>query len=349
MLVTQTQSQKCCEPGYVPDWLNNPDRCVACEAGKVSKFDTDAGKATGCVWCDPCKKQYSAAGSTYCKTCGQVAGEYWEREPDSMKGKCRKCNTGSVRPAQEIDLSVDIEGIDGNIGGECRRVDKDGNEVEDLLSAGDKCETCPANEGLYSNEFGKAVCKRCPNGKYVDVLLFNAKTTPPAKCALREKDWAALTPAYKTDISTRLCGDDQACKACPIGYAGEEGICQACAEGRMQADSGQTSCSACVGGRYTNQLQQTSCKPCETGKATNEEGKISCQSCKFGKAQGSTGQTSCTACARGQYTAENQQKTCQDCAKGKAVARVGQQECDSCKAGSAQPLAGQISCVSFNR
>ena len=360
-LVTETQSQEtlrrflppeagqettqcpyiCCGPGAV----HNGNTCVNCIVGKVSKFDPRQ-KTFACLWCDPCKLQYSAAGDSYCKTCGQVAGEYWEQETGEITGNCRKCSTGSVRQAQKIILQKgDDGGIVGDIGGKCEKL-VDGNLVDDDTSASDACVACRADKGQYSNEFGKAQCKLCPNGKQVDISLFNAKTG--GECFKEEIDWDQSLENQKT-VFTASCVEALACKACPAGYEGREGICRACGEGSMQAEAGQTSCTACAGGKYTDQNQRTSCKPCEIGKATNEEGRISCQLCEKGQAQGETGQTSCAGCAAGTYSDQTGQTGCKPCATGTAVAKVGQQECASCQAGSAQPLEGRISCVSFNR
>ena len=346
-LVTESQSQDCCAPGAVHDG----ERCVACEAGKVSLFDAASGKASECLYCDPCLKHYSAAGATYCESCGAVAGEYWQRDAEeTITGNCLKCPTGTIRRAEKIDPTIKKALLMGTMLTRALATSCSSYVRED-------CELCETNEGYYSNEFAKAECKRCPDGKQVDRSLFETAlvgVTPACiKTAEEWKEWAEEAerdPNHReqTDFTAR-CAETFACKNCPSGYAGKQGVCYACPEGSMQASAGQTSCTQCEGGKYTDQSQQTSCKPCETGKATNVEGQMSCQPCEKGQAQASTAQTACAGCAAGTYSDQIGQTGCKPCAKGKAVEKVGQQVCDSCKAGSAQPLKGQISCVSFNR
>ena len=95
-LVMETQSQVCCAPG---DYFSEDDAaCTNCPKGYVSKFGEKY-----CNACNVCKKEYSAAGGSYCKTCGSSPGEYWKQDTGmgagAVTGECISCPTGRVIPA----------------------------------------------------------------------------------------------------------------------------------------------------------------------------------------------------------------------------------------------------------
>ena len=85
-LLMETQSQTtCCQPGA---YATNGG-CVECPTGYVSQFGEEY-----CNACDPCKKEYSPAGASFCQTCGSSPGEYWMQMPGAVTGDCVSCPTG---------------------------------------------------------------------------------------------------------------------------------------------------------------------------------------------------------------------------------------------------------------
>ena len=93
-LVMETQSQDCCAPGEFYNDNAAPKGCDSCPQGYVSKFGEKY-----CNACNVCKKEYSAAGGSYCKTCGSSPGEYWKQQTGAVTGDCISCPTGRVIPA----------------------------------------------------------------------------------------------------------------------------------------------------------------------------------------------------------------------------------------------------------
>ena len=98
-LVMETQSQVCCAPG---DYFSEDDAaCTNCPKGYVSKFGEKY-----CNACNVCKKEYSAAGGSYCKTCGSSPGEYWKQQTGAVTGDCISCPTGKVLPAEKTPVTA---------------------------------------------------------------------------------------------------------------------------------------------------------------------------------------------------------------------------------------------------
>lgn len=110
-----------------------------------------------------------------------------------------------------------------------------------------KCLGC--KEGEYNDEFGRLMCKKCPEGTW--------------------SNEASLDSA-------------DACKSCPLGRKGtvpgldKEKLCDECPLGFYQNVVRKTICLACQLGRYTDEKgtvhpnfatsEVEACKPCDVGR-----------------------------------------------------------------------------------
>ena len=94
----------CCAPGTFlkksGTKFPQDETCTSCPTGYLSAFGEEF-----CNACNVCKKQYSAAGATACKTCGSSPGEYWVQETGAVTGDCVLCPTGKVLPAEKISMA----------------------------------------------------------------------------------------------------------------------------------------------------------------------------------------------------------------------------------------------------
>ena len=95
----------CCAPGTFlkksGTKFPQDETCTSCPTGYLSAFGEEF-----CNACNVCKKQYSAAGATACKTCGSSPGEYWVQKQDAVTGECISCPTGRVLAAEGIPLDM---------------------------------------------------------------------------------------------------------------------------------------------------------------------------------------------------------------------------------------------------
>ena len=317
----------CCKaPGCESGKVYSNGKCTDCVAGRVSKW-----QAAKCSHCDPCKKEYSAAGATFCETCGETAGEFWHSE----KKQCFKCSTGKVRRAEK---QGERENKGTGVLEDCKLTDP---------SAGDECNVCDADKGLYSNEFGQAECKQCPNGKEVDRKLFD-----PLKggiCLKTEVEWAEMSNDHKTSFTQNECPSSKTCIDCPAGKLGGEGRCTPCNQGRFNGRKGQTACSVCGAGKYQDQNEQQNCKSCGVGKYSSVAGSklvSNCLDCAPGQYQEVVAQTSCKLCASGQHQYVKAQTACKNCDQGKSALGTGQVKCDQCTFGKYQNENSKNNCKS---
>ena len=84
----------------------------------------------------------------------------------------------------------------------------------------------------------------------------------------------------------------------------------ACAAGKYQASSGQTTCTNCPTGTSQPLTGKTSCTACAAGTYQNATGQTSCTDCSLGTTyQNATGQTSCKTCSVCEY-AESTSSSC---------------------------------------
>ena len=83
---------------------------------------------------------------------------------------------------------------------------------------------------------------------------------------------------------------------CEAGYSCNSCDRTACAAGKYQDTTGQSSCKNCIAGSATNG-STTSCTPCGVGTYSSGTANASCTACAAGKYQDTTGQSSCKDCS----------------------------------------------------
>ena len=285
--VDNTTPCKYCNRGF--EYVESTRNCSKCPTGKVQP--SDSTPSVVCVWC--------AAGKGYvqadiaCSTC--ASGKY-QNTNDGSGLRRRLQNSRDVRNDERRQRLLSSDNV---------QTCKTCQAGKQFVSITNECSTCSAGSYHDSNTEVAAVCKACPNGRY---LLDTASD-----------------PSLHTDVSQclfcvagkRSRSISQSCEDCTLGQyqnsnSTAPAICQSCGKGKF-APSKIAECEDCHLGKYSTQNANTNydCKFCSQGKEF-VSGAESCAECAYGKFQPSSSSYSpeCKLCVPGKYQPSAGQDDC---------------------------------------
>ena len=269
------------------------------------------------------------------------------------------------------------------------------------------CVSCP--RGTYGATEGGAsqtlACSNCLQGRYSEIDGLAATIADIACQACPSGRWSSKTAASK-DIDCLNCkagrwgnnpgshSEQNACINCKkgrygtvAGHAGEQ-ACQACPSGYAQASTGQTLCIACSPGFTNGEESSAACQACEIGKFMRDSssklfnclvspagsfvaegsatilqvrngwyaynclskqengtfgGCTDAQPCASGTFGGTNAQP-CTSCPGG-YTSSPGMTFCSVCEPGKFATTKSSASCTLCTIGRYQQNTGATTCI----
>jgi hypothetical protein len=317
-----------CSPELIADlsickapnrYKDDRDRCVACDAGKVSTTNNaplcmnlcaagtyllngecvdmtvntcPAGQSFGTASGQPIDSEWPFQGSSnndgICSTCapGFFKGE-------TAPAACKPCSVGSAAGAGASSCVDCTPGKYNNVatGGvhQCKQCSAGTFGKDAKATSVEQCEGCYS--GQYSS-VGSSTCLKCPAGK-----------------SLKDKTGEALFHDNLDDCVT--------CAA--YSYNPFPGLGSDCFPCLSAKTAGETLCSGCDPGKWKN-VDTDSCELCQVGKFSNDRDVSACLVCPIGwYALESRPYIACLACSRGKY--------------GKVVTSVDESACYSCAAG----------------
>jgi hypothetical protein len=144
---------------------------------------------------------------------------------------------------------------------------------------------------------------------------------------------AACSPGKYSDSATGSC------VTCNPGFytsstrEAEQFICQTCAEGRFQPNSGATGCLLCPKGFSQDEKAKPLCDKCGTGRYSPSTGLLSCLACPVGQHSDRITRERCILCPKGYHQPQSTQDECKGCEKGSYNALEGRTQCSYCPHG----------------
>ena len=338
-------------PGFEAVWsvYELEPGCTLCPPGAYA----DASASSTCASCLAGTFQ-EMPGSTACTSC--VAGKYLSTV-GAAASNCQECpiNSNALAASNEKADCTCNAGWTGLDGGTCSGCVP--GTYKDMAGTS-ACNECA--QGKYSTTVGALACDECLGGKYLDSSGNDAE----ADCK--------TCPANSGNNLVASAAESD-CK-CDPGSAGANGgpMCVLCAEGKYQANKGETGCDLCTSGKYldsSGNYAEGDCKACPANSGNNPvastvketcmcdpgsvgpSGGPTCTLCAEGKYQASFGKTGCNECASGKYldaTGQDDETDCTDCPTNSGnnpAASMAESDC-KCNAGSSGPDGG-MRCDSF--
>lgn len=308
-----TGSSSCtqCTPGTYDD-----DGVVAATFGLTSA-------ATACVGCPPGFSQ-SKSGQFTCQRCPPGSITDTLQKPGAKV--CRACVAGQSSHVATEPCATCSAG----------RYQPASGQHQCLACApgqilfGNSCTNCTA--GKYQPKAGQTACLACSTAGYVTNTLSLGGATSCSKCPAGRFFTSATVACSKCGAGRyQPASGKSTCIACGPGTQPSTdstfGFCTVCDVGRYSAIA-NAQCSACAIGKYQPQSGQSSCLPCGPGTEPASNSKIG----------------SCTICGVGQFSAKPTDP-CRACPVGQYQPQPGQGKCTACASGQYQPLPGHTACL----
>lgn len=345
-----------CTPGTFQDDVGQTT-CHNCPAGFESSggasctacSETTVAQEEGTASCEECPFGMGRINATYCEICPTGKETFGGICDDCPAGKqtsdsgCVTCSYGRASLTKDSTCELCAAGRYYVSSSECGECNASNSEYPNVVGQGSTyCIICETNTACQSCEAGKynddGACYNCPDG-YVNPTVGSACT----ECESPDIAVDRLTCERCPSGFTRL--DGMSCTGCAAGRFGVAGICDDCARGQYQHQTGQTSCLACPTMTTTalaGASDQTQCETCASEFTVVLDGL--CATCTAGRIPASTLDT-CEDCPSGRFRYAGQ-LFCQECPPGQFADHTdGLQPCQTCPAGTYNDQYGQSQCT----
>ena len=320
--------------------------CKDCTSDTYS----DAG-ASSCLFdATSCPVGTYASGTAACLSCG--SGKYNDQTGQTSDSSCKTdCSAGSYIVADkgaclscpvarysndDASSCFDVGVYKKRVSGECG----DSGGGWSKITSKAACEEAAAAVGWSDTTASTNQYGGLPPGcsLWFGGLYFNQQNTNVA-CSSNEKCACTLTcpPGTFQDQSGQ-----SSCKTCTSGTYSDTGASSclldatSCPVG-THASGTLTVCDFCASGKYNDQTGQTSessCKECDSGLYQNEAGQFLCKTCTSPLVGVSTrcidNTVNGSACPPGTYQDQPNQTSCKDCTSGDFQDQSGQTSCKNC-------------------